>query len=161
IHCVALKVEDFAVMAELGAAMIWSPLSNHLLYGQTADIRAAKDAGLRIGLGSDWSPSGSKNLLRELKAARVASRLAGDGFSDREIVAMATRNAAAILKWQAALGSIEPGKRADLLVIDGAADDPYASLIEAKETAIRLVMINGVARYGLPALMTRLGAAPG
>jgi 5-methylthioadenosine/S-adenosylhomocysteine deaminase len=161
IHCVALKAEDFAVMAEVGAAMIWSPLSNLLLYGQTADIRAAKGAGLRIGLGSDWSPSGSKNLLGELKAARVASHLAGDVFSDREVVAMATRNAAAILKWQAALGSIEPGKRADLLVIDGAAGDPYAALIEAKETAIRLVMINGVARYGLPALMTRLGAAPG
>ena len=48
-----------------------------------------------------------------------------------------------------------PGARADLLVIDGSGD-PYDALVHAKETDIRLVMINGVARYGVPALMTAL-----
>ena len=70
---------------------------------------------------------------------------------------MATRDAAAILKWHKALGTLEPSKRADLVVIDGKVGDPYEALIKAKETSIRLVMINGVARYGMPELMGALG----
>src|SRR4029077_14861213 len=80
-------------------------------------------------------------------------------FKARDLVAMATRDAARILKWKGLLGTISAGARADILVIDGMgnpADDPYDALIHAKETAIRVVMINGVARYGLPALMTLL-----
>ena len=121
---------------------------------------AARRANVRIGLGSDWSPSGSKNLLGELKVAWLYSQHALGGlFGARDLVAMATRDAAAILKWQAALGTLEPGKRADVVVVDGKAGDPYEALIKAKETAIRLVMINGVARYGVPELMAALGPA--
>jgi 5-methylthioadenosine/S-adenosylhomocysteine deaminase len=84
---------------------------------------------------------------------------AGGLFSARDLVAMATRDAAAIIKWHKALGALEPGKRADVVVIDGNQGDPYEALIKAKETSIRLVMINGVARYGVPQLMGALGAA--
>jgi hypothetical protein len=158
IHAAGLLPEDFDVLAQHGGAMIWSPLSNLLLYGATARVDAARRAGVRIGLGSDWSPSGSKNLLGELKVAWLYSQhlLAGQ-FSARDLVAMATRDAAAILKWQKALGTLEAGKRADLAVIDGNAGDAYEALIKAKETSIRLVMINGVARYGTPELMGALG----
>lgn len=159
IHCAGLTQDDFGVYGQNGGAMIWSPLSNLLLYGKTADIAAAKAAGVRIGIGSDWSPSGSKNLLGELKVARLVSQASGAVFSDRDIVAMATRNAAAILQWEHVLGSLEQGKRADLIVVSHQADDPYANLLQAKETAIRLVMINGVPRYGLPGLMQSLGVA--
>jgi imidazolonepropionase-like amidohydrolase len=124
-----------------------------LLYGKTADVVAAKAEGVRIGIGSDWSPSGSKNLLGELKVARLVSANLGNVFSDREIVAMATTNAASILQWDRVLGSLEAGKRADLIVVAGTSGDAYATLLEAKETDIRLVMINGVARYGLSSLM--------
>ena len=72
---------------------------------------------------------------------------------------MATRDAAAIIKWHKALGALEPGKRADVVVIDGDQGEPYEALIKAKETSIRLVMINGIARYGVPQLMGALGAA--
>ena len=98
---------------------MWSPLSNYLLYGGSADVAAAKAAGLLIGLGSDWSPSGSKNLLGELKVARLVSDSLGHIFTDRELVALVTTNPARILKWHAELGSIEQGKRADLLVLAG------------------------------------------
>lgn len=158
IHAAGLLPEDFDVLAQRGGSMVWSPLSNLLLYGDTARVDAAKRAGVRIALGSDWSPSGSKNLLGELKVAWLYSRHVLDGvFSARDIVSMATRDAAAILKWQAALGTLERGKRADLLVIEGTKGDPYEALIKAKETSIRLVMINGIARYGMPALMKALG----
>jgi 5-methylthioadenosine/S-adenosylhomocysteine deaminase len=55
IHCAALKTEDFRALGENGGAMVWSPLSNLLLYGQTADVKAARDARVRLGIGSDWS----------------------------------------------------------------------------------------------------------
>lgn len=153
IHCVALKREDFDLMAARGASMVWSPLSNLLLYGETADIAAAKAAGMNIGLGSDWSPSGSKNLLGELKAAYACNRVAGEPFTARDIVAMATRNAARLLKWQRGVGSLEAGKRADLVVVRGKVRDPYMQLIGADETRIGLVVIDGVRRYGLRSLM--------
>jgi hypothetical protein len=69
---------------------------------------------------------------------------------------MATRDAARVLAWGKELGTIEPGKRADLLVIDNRAGDPYDALLLTGEKGIRLVMINGVARHGVPKLMTTL-----
>ena len=81
-----------------------------------------------------------------------------DLFEPRDIVAMVTRDAAAILKWQAALGTLEPGKHADLCVVAGAGGDPYESLIQAPETQVSLVMIEGVPRYGRTALMHALHA---
>lgn len=159
IHAAGLLPEDFAVLGEHGGSMVWSPLSNLLLYGATARVEDAKRTGVRIGLGSDWSPSGSKNLLGELKVAWLYSQhLLGGLFSARELIAMATREAAKILKWHEALGTLEAGKRADVVVIAGQEGDPYDALIQAKETSMSLVMINGVARYGLSELMSALGS---
>jgi hypothetical protein len=158
IHCVGMTEEDFAIYGNRQGAMIWSPLSNLLLYGKTADIEAAKKAGVRFGIGADWSPSGSKNLFGELKVARFVSQTTGGVFSDRDIFSMATRDAASILQWDAVLGSIEGGKRADLFVLSGKTGDVYENALTAKETSIRLVMINGIPRYGMPGLMKRLGA---
>jgi hypothetical protein len=157
IHAAGLLPEDFEVLAGHQGNMVWSPLSNLLLYGETARVKAARGAGVPIGLGADWSPSGSKNLLGELKVAFLYDQHALNGlFGARALVAMATCEAARILKWQHALGTIEATKRADLLVVEGAAGDPYDALIRAKETSIRLVVINGVARYGAPEVMALL-----
>ena len=152
IHCVALHDEDFAVMAKAGASMVWSPLSNLLLYGKTADIGAARDAGVLAALGPDWSPSGSKNLLGELKIARLVS----DGLADAELIALATRNPAKILRWDDQLGSIEAGKRADLLVVSGSSADAHAHLFTRSEHDVELVVVNGVPRYGASTLMRKL-----
>lgn len=159
IHSAGLLPDDFNVLAGHGGAMVWSPLSNLLLYGATAHVEAARRANVLIGLGSDWSPSGSKNLLGELKVAWLCSQhMLGGLFSARDLIAMATRDAAAIIKWQKALGTLEAGKRADVIAIEGKLGDPYETLIKAKETSIQLTMINGVARYGVPDLMGALGA---
>ena len=91
-------------------------------------VEAAHRAGVKIGLGSDWSPSGSKNLLGELKAAWLYDQQALGGHFDARDLVLATRTAAEILKWEHVLGSLEPGKRADLLVIDGKSRDPYRAL---------------------------------
>jgi 5-methylthioadenosine/S-adenosylhomocysteine deaminase len=157
IHATGLLATDFDVLAQHGSSMVWSPLSNLLLYGETARVDAARAAGVRIALGSDWSPTGSKNLLGELKVAWLHSQHALNGqISARDIVAMATRDAAQVLKWDKVLGCLAPGMRADLIVVDGAAGDPYLGLVRAKETDLRLVMINGIARYGVAELMANL-----
>ena len=158
IHCAGLKAPDFAVMKEHHGSMVWSPFSNYLLYGDTADIAAARKSGLAIALGSDWSPSGSKNLLGELKVAKLAADHAKSGLSDRDLVAMVTRTPARMVKWDEAVGSIEKGKRADLVVIGKKGGDAYETLIGAHEVDVELVVIDGVARYGTTAMMGALGA---
>jgi len=160
IHCVALERADFDVMAERGASMVWSPFSNLLLYGETAKIDQAKAAGLTIGLGSDWSPSGSKNLLGELKVARLFDADRKVFAQDRELVAMATRDAARILRWDAKLGTVEQGKRADLLILTGRSGDPYERLLGARETTIRMVAIDGIPRCGAADLMGEFELGP-
>lgn len=163
IHCVALTAADFGVMAGHGASMVWSPFSNLLLYGQTAAIASAAQAGsaqapFKIGLGSDWSPSGSKSLFGELKVARVFSENNGNVFSDEQIVRLATTEAAEILRWESELGSLEVGKRADLVVVAGQDDvSPVAPLFKGDERTVQLVAIDGTPRYGTPALMVADG----
>jgi cytosine/adenosine deaminase-related metal-dependent hydrolase len=157
IHCCGLQDDDYATFAAHQGSMVWSPFSNMLLYGRTSDVARARREGVLMALGPDWAPTGSKNLLAELKVARLVSEEAGGIFSDREIVAMATINAARMLKWEAALGSIETGKRADLVVVDGQTGDAYDRLINARETSVTLVVIDGIARYGSPRVMAKFG----
>jgi 5-methylthioadenosine/S-adenosylhomocysteine deaminase len=93
-------------------------------------------------------PRDARDLLGELKVASLVSAAKGNVFTSQELVAMATCDAARILNWDRVIGSIEQGKRADLLVIDGTQNDPYIQLISALETDISLVLIDGVRRYG-------------
>lgn len=152
IHCAGLQPEDFTVLAERGGSMVWSPLSNLLIYGGTTDVKAARSAGVPISLGSDWSPTGSKNLLNELKVAKTVSDAGGLGLSDRDLVAMVTPTPASIVKWGGLVGSLEPGKRADLMIVDAPPNtDVYTELISARETDVQPVVIDGKAVVGEPA----------
>ncbi len=157
IHCAGLQRTDFDKMARRGGQMVWSPFSNLLLYGATARIAQAKRAGMLIALGSDWSPSGSKNLLGELKIARIVNASLRQPFASDELVAMATINPARILKWDHAIGTVEATKRADLIVIEGTGPDDYNHLIGATEADVSLVVINGIPRCGLPKHMAAVG----
>ena len=80
--------------------MVWSPFSNLWLYRDTTRVDEAQQAGVRVCLGSDWSPSGSKNLLGELKVADMWNReRLGGAFSDAELCAMVTCNPADAIGW--------------------------------------------------------------
>ncbi|GAC1402954.1 MAG: amidohydrolase family protein [Candidatus Velthaea sp.] len=157
IHCLGLEEADFRILADFGASVIWSPLSNMILYGKTTDMRAAFAAGLTAGTGPDWSFTGSKSAFCELKCIRVINERMELGLSDRDILAMATTNAAKILKWDHVLGSIEPGKYADLMVLDRQSRDPYFHLLSAREERITLVFVNGEPAFGTGAHMRELG----
>jgi cytosine/adenosine deaminase-related metal-dependent hydrolase len=161
IHCVALKDADFAVFAAHGGSMVWSPLSNLLLYGETADIGAALHRGVPIALGSDWAPSGSKNLLNELKVARLAADRAGVGLTSKDFAAMVTRTPATMLGWGDHLGMLKKGYHADLIVVAGKTANPYDALVNATEADLSLVVIGGTPRAGTPSLMTALGVGAG
>jgi cytosine/adenosine deaminase-related metal-dependent hydrolase len=156
IHATALTRDDLAVVAEHGGSIVWSPFSNLILYGGTTDVASATQLGVKVALGSDWSPTASKNLLNELKVAQILSNDRQLGLTDQQLVEMVTLSPAQILGWQSLLGSIEPGKLADLTVVARRTGDPYRHLIDATESDIRLVIIGGIGRYGTPALLQKL-----
>jgi 5-methylthioadenosine/S-adenosylhomocysteine deaminase len=157
IHGVALTSVEFQQMANVGATLVWSPLSNLLLYGQTADIAAARQAGVRIALAPDWAPSGSKSTLHELKVADLwDDEILGDIISDYELVQMVTVNAARATGWENDVGTLTPGTAADLVVIDNIHANPYRNLINAIDPDVRLSVVGGIPLFGDEDVMAAL-----
>ena len=134
--------------------MIWSPLSNLLLYGATADIGAGAGGGraarARAGLVAERQQEPARRA--EGRASRQPD-CGSDSLSDFDLLSLATRNAAKILRWDKHLGTLEPGKRADLLVVAGDGGDGHAHLFTRSEHDVELVVINGVPRYGASQVM--------
>lgn len=149
VHGVALGEKEFARMAPLGAALVWSPRSNFELYGETLDVRGALRHGIPVAIAPDWAPTGSINMLEELRYARDYSRRAlGDAIKAKQLFEMATLVPARIAKVDGEIGSLVPGKRADLFLLRNRGADPYETLAAAPVTDIRLVMIEGVPVFG-------------
>ena len=157
IHGTALTPSQFQSMGAVGSKLVWSPLSNLLLYGNTTDVRAADKAGIKISLAPDWGPSGSKNSLHELKVADLwNSEVMDSYFTNYQMVEMVTSNPAAAAEWQDYVGQIKTGMVADLVVIDTFHDDPYRNLIEAIDADVRLTVVQGKALFGDQDIMTSL-----
>jgi cytosine/adenosine deaminase-related metal-dependent hydrolase len=168
VHGAALGDAELTRMATAGMSLVWSPKSNVFLYGggtdlsQTANIPLARAKGLNIALAPDWSIGGSHNLLDELRFAdHVDNTLWGDILTAKDLVAMVTVNAARALGLGAVLGSVEVGKKADLMVITGDAADPWTALLSARPRDVQLVLVGGVPLYGDAVLEPVAPAAPG
>jgi 5-methylthioadenosine/S-adenosylhomocysteine deaminase len=160
IHCVALDSPQFQTLAaNRGAGVVWSPLSNFLLYGATTKVALARQAGLPVAIGCDWGPSGTKNLLGELKIAKLVSDHEGGLFTDQELIDGVTRVPASMIGWDRYVGSIERGKTADLLITEGTQGDPYSGLIAADESKIIAVVIDGRPRAGRASVVDPNSAA--
>jgi hypothetical protein len=154
VHGIPLEAPDFKAMALAGTALVWSPRSNLELYGATADVEAALDAGVEIALAPDWAVTGSGNLLDELAlAARRNLERLGGRLGGRDLVEMVTAAPARIAGIDDEVGSIAVGLRADLLVLDGDHNDPYGAVVTATPTDVQLVVLDGVPIYGDRALM--------
>ena len=148
IHGAALDRAQFDKMASVGSDLVWSPISNLLLYGNTTNVRAADAAGVPISLAPDWGPSGSKNNLHELKVADLWNKEVMDSyFTDYEMAQMVTSNPAKAAKWDSFVGQLKSGMYADLVVIDTFHDDPYRNLIEAIDADVRLTVVQGKAVF--------------
>lgn len=159
IHGISLGADDFRSMASAGTALVWSPRSNLELYGATADVSAALDAGVEVVLAPDWALTGSSNMLDELKvASRWNRERLGGRLSDRQLVDMVTSVAAHVVGVDDEVGAIRPGLRADLLVIGGDHNDPLRAVIDADPADVRLVLIDGVPLYGERRFLERIWA---
>jgi 5-methylthioadenosine/S-adenosylhomocysteine deaminase len=156
IHGVSLSRTDFDAMAAAGTSLVWSPRSNLELYGATADIGAALDAGVTIALAPDWALTGSSNVLDELKVAARWNRdhLAGR-LGDRQLLDMVTSVPARMAGVADQVGAIRPGLRADLLIVDGDENDAIGAVIQANPADVQLVMIQGVPMFGERKFMER------
>jgi 5-methylthioadenosine/S-adenosylhomocysteine deaminase len=160
IHSLGLTGDDLALLASRGAKVVWSPFSNQLLYGRTLDLKALRKSGVAFSIGCDWAPTGSKNLLQELKVARHAIETQDAEFTTEDLVRAVTATAAALPGWQDHIGRIVPGAMADVLVIRASDGDPWDRLVAATEAEVDLVTIHGIPRYGDRELMERLHQAP-
>ncbi|WP_155855931.1 amidohydrolase family protein [Cellulomonas sp. URHD0024] len=162
IHCCALTPEDWLQWPQPEAGgVVWSPLSNLVLYRDTTLIDDARSRGVRVCLGSDWGPSGTRNLLGEMKVARVAAHHFGYSLSDRDIVQMVTSNPGDLLArcWGRQIGRLAPGSYADVTVLRGhGPGDAWSQILAATEQHVELVVVGGVPRYGDEDLMLAAGA---
>jgi cytosine/adenosine deaminase-related metal-dependent hydrolase len=135
VHGIGLDEKQRTRLAEAAGALIWCPASNLYLFGTTVDPTELIRRG-QIALGTDSRLSGSKDLLEEI---RVAVELAG--LKPHVVESLVTREAARLLKL-ADRGVIEPGTRADILILPNG-----MPLSKATRADIRLVMVDGVGRY--------------
>jgi hypothetical protein len=118
--------------------------------------------GINVALGPDWSLGGSQNMLDELRFAnQVDNAEWGNILDAKALVEMATVNGAQALGISQYVGTIEEGKRADILVIGGNTAAPYDAVLAAHPLDVRLVLVDGVALYGDPVLQPLAPAAPG
>ena len=160
IHCNTLNRNNWKTLGKKGVKFVWSPLSNLLLYGKTADVVSAKNNGVIISLGSDWTPTGSKNLLWELKVADLYNRNSlSNVFTDLELAEMVTINPANAIGVADEIGSIKTGLFADLVIFDNLNRDPYRNLIQCSEKNLKLSVVSGRPRYGDKQIMSKLGVS--
>ncbi len=140
VHGVGLTPRDVGRVVEAGAGVVWCPTSNLFMLGATLDPRPLARAGT-LALATDSRLTGSPDLLEELRAAAAAS-----GLSPATLVDLVTTAAARRLRVPQA-GGLEPGQRADLLVLRDPGSDPPAALVNARRADLRAVV-----RCGLPAV---------
>ncbi|RMG12363.1 MAG: hypothetical protein D6729_16655 [Deltaproteobacteria bacterium] len=149
VHGIGLTAVDMATVAADGAKLIWSPRSNIDLYGVTAQVVALRNLGVLIALGTDWSTSGSMNMLRELRCADSLNRIHFGGFfSDYDLWMMATWNAAVAMGAEDQIGGLLPGYFADVAVFESHGRGPHRAVIEAEIEDVVLVLRGGQPLYG-------------
>jgi 5-methylthioadenosine/S-adenosylhomocysteine deaminase len=120
-HCVWLDDEEIAILARTGATVVHNPLSNLKLASGIARVPDLLAAGVTVALGTDGAISG--NDLDLWLAMRLAATLhkgatrRADAVTTAEAFAMASRAGARVLGAEDRLGSLEPGKAADIVLV--------------------------------------------
>ena len=140
-HFVQTTPEIIQRAAAAGAGMSWQPSSNGRLASGIADVPAMRDSGMRIGMGlDDQSCTDISDPWQNLRMGMYLTRaVSGDptSLTPLEVLRMHTLGSAEILKIDAKVGSLEPGKFADFVIVDPRAPDigplwdPVASYVLA------------------------------
>lgn len=154
-HCIYVDEADRKILAQHHVGCVHNPSSNMMLASGVAPVPEERAAGIAVGLGTD-GPAGSNNDLDLMEEIDLAAKLAKitkmtpTALNAKAVVEMATIDGARALHMENEIGSLEKGKKADLIVIS--LDEPnavpmydiYAQLAYAiKASDIETVMIGG------------------
>jgi len=158
-HCVHIDEGEMRTLFHYGAGVAHNPSSNLKLASGFAPVQKMLDVGLNVGIGTDGPASNNDlDMFEEIRlAAFVAKAFSNDPTVVPAVTAltMATRLGARALHLGSVTGSLEVGKRADLILVDVTPlhnsprfrrdhDNPYAQLVYAsKATDVSDVMVNG------------------
>ena len=122
-HCIWVDETDRKLLAEKGVGCVHNPSSNMMLASGVAPVMEERAAGVAVGLGTD-GPSGSNNDLNLMEEMDLAAKLQKISKMDpralgaKAAVEMATIEGAKAVHLEKEIGSLEPGKKADLILIN-------------------------------------------
>jgi 5-methylthioadenosine/S-adenosylhomocysteine deaminase len=126
VHCVHLSAQEIALLARHGASVAHCPSSNLKLASGFAPVAAMLDEGINVGIGTDGAASNNRlDLFQEMRSAALLAKAVGDdpkAMPAHQALACATLNGARALGLEAEIGSLEPGKHADICAV--AFEDP-------------------------------------
>ena len=153
-HCVWLDDTDVALLREHRVAVAHNPVSNMILASGVAPVPWLRREGITVGLGLDGPASNdSQDMIETMKVAALLQKvhhLQATAMTAPEVVEMATLGGARALGVEAEVGSLEPGKAADLVVFaEGSPSltnihDPYQALVYcASVRDVRTVWVGG------------------
>jgi cytosine/adenosine deaminase-related metal-dependent hydrolase len=157
-HCVQVDHEDIALLADHDVAVAHCPRSNALLGCGIAPLTELREAGVRVGVGTDSPNSATSfDMFEEMRAAAFAARARSrraNALSATDALELATLGSARALGLDAEIGSLAPGKRADITVLS-LAGSPYLPCEDAATAVVfggspervLLTMTDGESRY--------------
>jgi 5-methylthioadenosine/S-adenosylhomocysteine deaminase len=121
-HCIFVDEADRKLLAQRGAGCVHNPSSNMMIASGVSPVPEMRAAGVAVGLGTD-GPAGSNNDLDLMEEIDLAAKLAKISKMDplalnaRSVVEMATIDGARALHMEKEIGSLEAGKKADVILI--------------------------------------------
>jgi len=151
-HCIHMNDSDIAKFAATGTGVAHCPSSNARIAAGIARVPDMLAAGVPVGLGVDGAASNeSGELLTEVRNALLLARLRGGpaALTVRASLRLGTMGGAKVLGREAEIGSLEPGKLADLAMwrVDGVRhsgiEDPVAALVLGSSAPLTLLLVNG------------------
>lgn len=162
VHAVGLTPTDADRLSARSGSVVWAPRSDVSLYGMTAPVLVLKNSGVRIALGTNWLPTGSMNLQRELQCAKeLNENYYGNAFTDHDLLGMVTWEAASAARMNHSIGNLENGWVADVAIFDGAVREDAAAVVDAGPADVVLVLKGGLPMFGDAPVMEALGAGAG
>jgi guanine deaminase len=133
-HCVHLQGDAFQRLAKSGSAVAFCPTSNLFLGSGLFPLETACAHGVKVGIGTDVGAGTTFSVLHTLGEAYKVGQLRGEALDPFHAFYLATLGGARALGLEGEIGSLEPGKLADFLVLDLAATPLLARRLAAAKT---------------------------
>jgi guanine deaminase len=141
-HCIHMTKREWRAFAEAGAVAVFCPTSNLFLGSGLFDWARAKREGVRVAVATDIGGGTSYSMLRTMSEAYKVLQLQGQSLSAFAALHAITRGNAVALGLDHLIGSFEPGREADLVVLDSGATRAMAHRMEtARDLAEELFIL--------------------